>query len=213
MDSVAAEGAIDAEKVLVRDGSYPPPRDMIHTSIFSNQNFEKMLQFYQVVLNMRIVYEIDSKIKFVALSFDEENHRIGLVKLPALEQRPPGTVRIEHLSWRYRNLPALLDAVRHIEAELGLFPAAVHQGTLIALSYRDPDDNRCELVVECLPSQAEIIDFYVNKLQTQPDFNTLMPFDLRGMLEKQFEGEDIANLLSYEWVKEHLPVKETITLA
>jgi len=213
VNSFAVENVIKAEQALIRDQSYPSPRDMVHTSIFSNQNFEQMLTFYQVVLNMRVVYEINSKIRFVALSFDEENHRIGLVKLPSLEQRPQGTVRIEHLSWRYRNLPALFNAIRHIEAELGLFPAAVHQGTIISVSYRDPDENRCELIVECLPSQEDIIDFYVNKLAAQPDFNTLLPFNLRGMMEMHAAGEGLANLLNYGWVKENLPVEGLVTLS
>ena len=145
--------AAEATESLVNDQSYPSPKEIAHVSIFSGENYEAMLRFYRAVLNMRIVYRIkNSLITFTALSFDEENHRIGLVKLDSLQQRPSNTVRIEHTSWRYRNLKELLAAVRHIEGELGLFPSAVHQGKMIALSYVDPDGNRCEVYSECLTS-------------------------------------------------------------
>jgi catechol 2,3-dioxygenase-like lactoylglutathione lyase family enzyme len=189
---------------LVRDQSYPAPVDLAHFSLVSGSNYRAMLRFYQVVLNMRIVYEIRNKITFTALSFDEENHRIGLVEVPQLSERPSNGVRIEHSSWRYRSLPDLLATVRQIEGELGLFPAAVHQGKIIALSYRDPDGNRCEIFCECMTSQAELIDFYVNKLAEKPEFNTLMPFDLRAMLAREAAGEPLEHLQDYDWVEQNL---------
>lgn len=207
MNIVAKHSQTEAKELLVKNANYPAPNELAHLSIFSSVNYEQMLSFYQTVLNMRVVYRVEnSRLTFTALSFDEENHRIGLVKLASLEQRPSNTVRIEHTSWRYKSLKDLLAAVRHIEREIELFPSAVHQGKMIALSYVDPDGNRCEVFSECMTSQEEIIDFYVNKLENMPEFNTLLPFDLRGMLRLEADGEDIDNLNDYDWVKEHLPV-------
>ncbi|PPU99378.1 hypothetical protein XhyaCFBP1156_03680 [Xanthomonas hyacinthi] len=163
------------------------------------------MKFYQTVLNMRIVYEIQGRVRFTALSFDEENHRVGLIERPQLQTRPPDTVRIEHSSWRYRSLGEALETVRHVEKELGIFPNAVHQGPIISISYQDPDKNRCELIVDCAPTQADIITFYHETLAENPDFDTLMPFDLRGMLEKEAAGEPLEHLLSYTWVRDNLP--------
>lgn len=196
----------ESTEVLVRDPKYPAPADIAHISIFSSANYDEMLAFYQTVLNMRVVYRIEnSRITFTALSFDEENHRIGLVKLGSLDQRPSNTTRIEHTSWRYKNLSDLLSAVRHIEKELSLFPSAIHQGKMIALSYMDPDGNRVEVFCECMTNQRDIIDFYVNKLEHMPEFNTLLPFDLHKMLRLQESGEDIDKLYDYDWVRDNLP--------
>ena len=205
MNIQVSKSQLAGDRALAQNPNYPTPVDMVHASIFSGANFKKVLEFYQIVLNMRVVYEMSVNLRFVALSFDEENHRIGLVEIPHLVERPPNTVRIEHTSWRYRNLKDVLATARRVEQELGLFPVAVHQGTLISLSYKDPDANRCELIVECLPSQAEIIHFYVDTLARLPDFNTLLPFDLRGMLERDEAGEDVQNLVNYEWVRDNLP--------
>ena len=195
-------------QALYGDPAYPAPSDIAHVSIFSGTNYEQMLSFYQAVLNMRVVYRIEnSRITFTALSFDDENHRIGLVKLGGLDQRAPNTVRIEHTSWRYKSLTDLLAAVRHIEQATSMFPSAIHQGKMIALSYMDPDGNRCEVFCECMANQADIIDFYVNKLDQMPEFNTLLPFDLRGMLRLQDAGEDLDHFYDYDWVKEHLPAQ------
>jgi catechol 2,3-dioxygenase-like lactoylglutathione lyase family enzyme len=199
--------AVGPLPVLRQDVSYPCPSKLQHVSIFSGSNFEAMLDFYQTVLNMRIVYEIKSKLRFTALSFDEENHCIGLVHLPNLEPRPSGSVRIEHTSWNYRDITALLETIKAIEKKSDMFPMAVHQGTIIAVSYKDPDGNRCELTVDCLPTQAAIIDFYTEKLSAMSEFNTLLPFNLRRMIELHDIGEPAAHFLDYEWVKTNLPAE------
>jgi hypothetical protein len=62
------------------------------------------------------------------------------------------------------------------------------------------------MFVDLLPTQEEITQFFVDKMAADPDYITLLPFDLRGMLAKQSAGESIENLKSYEWVRDNLPV-------
>lgn len=76
---------------------------------------------------------------------------------------------------------------------------------MISISYQDPDKNRCELIVDCMPTQDEIITFYHETLAEDPGFDTLMPFDLRGMLEREAAGEPLEHLQSYTWVRDNLP--------
>ena len=43
-----------------------------------------------------------------------------------------------------------------------------------------------------------------------PEFNTLLPFDLREMLRRESEGTDIQHFNDYEWVKENLPAPAAV---
>lgn len=190
---------------LERDPSYPSPSYLAHVSIFSGKNFAAVVDFYQQLLNMRLNYEIDGRVKLAALSMDGENHRLGIVELPHLEARAPNSVRLEHTSWQYRSLPDLLAVARHAEKSLGLFPSAVHQGPLISLTYMDPDANRVELLVDCVGGQDEITRYYVEHFEADPHFNSMMPFDLRKMMQLEEAGEPIEQFLSYEWVRDNLP--------
>lgn len=209
-DAVASPASHTASTTLgqsvVRDMSYPAPSAFSHASIFSGANFAAVVRFYQIVLNMRVKYVIKNKFHLVLLGCDGEDHRLSVMELSKLEARPVNSVRIEHTSWRYRSLEELLEVVRYVERELGVFPTADHRGCLIGFHYTDPDDNRCEMFVDLLPTQEEITQFFVDKMAADPDYITLLPFDLRGMLAKQSAGESIENLKSYEWVRDNLPV-------
>ena len=197
-----------SEELLIRDPSYPSPSYLAHVSIFSGKNFSEVVKFYQVVLNMRLNYEIEGRVRLAALSLDGENHRLGIVELPTLEERPPNSVRLEHTSWQYANLKDLLAVVRHVENSLGLFPQSVHQGPLISLTYRDPDDNRVELLVECVAGQAEVTRYYIEHFAADPKFNSLLAFDLRKMIRLEEAGEPLDHLLSYDWVRDNLPDRD-----
>jgi catechol 2,3-dioxygenase-like lactoylglutathione lyase family enzyme len=159
-----------------RDASYPAPVELIHVSIAHvGPGVEDLVRFYSVVLNMRVVFKwVYPKFEFIALSHDDENHRIGIVnnlvdgdpaspdQPPAIEgleprNQPQRKCRLEHSSWLYRSFEDVLRAGERIHQELGLWPrSAKHQSGGLTIDYNDPDGNRVELVSQG-GSKAEIL--------------------------------------------------------
>jgi catechol 2,3-dioxygenase-like lactoylglutathione lyase family enzyme len=171
-----------------RDLSYPAPMELIHVSIYHfGPGVEDLIRFYGVVLNMRLVFKyIYPTFEFIALSHDDENHRVGIVNnlvdrdrmagtkdAPAGEPLPkdglePRTMpqrkcRVEHTSWLYRSFEDVLATAERIHKELGLWPRSCrHQAGGLTIDYTDPDGNRVELVSQS-SSKAEIL-FNLEKL-------------------------------------------------
>jgi catechol 2,3-dioxygenase-like lactoylglutathione lyase family enzyme len=165
-----------------RDPSYPAPAELLHVSLYHNgTNVDGLIRFYGVLLNMRLVYKyVYPTFEFIALSYDDENHRIGivnsLVKHDALadaqeveagkdvldsngevQRENPNRPRIEHTSWLYHRFEDVLMAAKRTHEELGLWPrTARHQGDGITIDYLDPDGNRVELLSHA-SSKGEIL--------------------------------------------------------
>lgn len=163
-----------------RDRSYPAPVEMLHLSIIHRgPGIDDLVNFYSVVLNQRFVFKITyPTFEFIALSQDDENHRIGFVNV--IGDEPPGGIelgrpkyempegveprnlplrpcRIEHSSWLYRDFEAILLTAKRIHAELGIWPRTTrHDGIDLTIDYDDPDGNRVELLSQT-PSKNEIL--------------------------------------------------------
>jgi catechol 2,3-dioxygenase-like lactoylglutathione lyase family enzyme len=185
---------------FVHDPGLPAPIKLAHISIGSNENYEQMCDFYRDLLNMRVVYEIKGLIRFCMLSFDDEHHRVGIAKLPHLTKAEPGRIGLEHSSWTYRSFEELFTVVKRYHAKTGQFPfRTVHQGPIVAVSYRDPDGNRVELICDVCESQEAIIQFMQDRFG-DPTFNTLLPFDLAKMIELYDNGMPVEELTQYDMV-------------
>jgi hypothetical protein len=201
-----------------RDPSYPAPAELAHVSIYTGENWLKMAQFYMVVLNMRFVYQYNyPNFDFIALSFDDENHRVGLVhhKVGAVEaQIDRGKQpRLEHTSWLYHRFEDVLQAAKRVNEELGIWPVtANHQGKGLTISYRDPDGNRVELVSTAF-SKAQILHNIETSLgatgQEARDYSeTYLAFDMAKMVALYDSGVGLDKLKDRSWVAERVKAGE-----
>jgi catechol 2,3-dioxygenase-like lactoylglutathione lyase family enzyme len=192
--------AMLAKSELVAEAGAPAPVKFSHVSIRSSENYERMIDFYRTLLNMRIVYEIKGRIRFCMLSFDDENHRVGIAKIPNLQAAEPGRTGLEHSSFTYRSVEELFAAVKRFHAKTGAWPHhTVHQGPIIAVSYLDPDGNRAEIGCDLYETQAEVIQYFHDHFH-DPSFNTLLRFDITKMFALQEEGMPLDELTRYETV-------------
>jgi catechol 2,3-dioxygenase-like lactoylglutathione lyase family enzyme len=209
-----------------RDPSYPAPAELLHVSIaHSGPGVEELIHFYCIVLNMRHVYTLQyPSFDFIALSNDDENHRIGIVNsktgeglaiaqnlaapeataasAEGLEPRrePLRKCRIEHTSWLYHRFEDVLATARQVHKELGIWPrTARHQGGGITIDYSDPDGNRVELLSQA-GTRAQILWTIEQRLGPQGGVDvrnytdTYKPFSMQKMIALWENGMPIDQL-------------------
>lgn len=191
---------IATDTAFTNEADAPTPVRLSHVSIRSSDNYERMIDFYRALLNMRVVYEIKGRIRFCMLSFDDENHRLGIAKVPNLGRAEPRRTGMEHSSYSYGSMEELFAAVKRFHAKTGEWPDhTVHQGPIIAVSYFDPDGNRAEITSDICGSQAAIVQYFHDHYD-DPTFNTLLRFDITKMIALYEEGMPLKELTRYETV-------------
>jgi catechol 2,3-dioxygenase-like lactoylglutathione lyase family enzyme len=117
-----------------------------------------MIGWYHTVFGAHIVHE-DSKLAF--LTWDEESHRLALVKLPRLLRYlfPLARLRrkvygVDHLGFSVRSLEQLLSTYERLK-KAGITPVwSINHGPTTSLYYEDPDGIRLEFQTENLPTAS-----------------------------------------------------------
>jgi hypothetical protein len=163
-----------------RDRSYPAHLELLHVSIYhSGPGIDEMIRFYQVALNLRHVFRIDyGTWEFIALSNDDENHRVGFVngyledpkeflgdrrQFEAEEGRDPRDLpqrpcRLEHTSWRYRDFESILLTAKRIYEETGTWPRTTRLSPVdLTIDYTDPDGHRLEMLAQFPSTRSEYL--------------------------------------------------------
>ncbi|MGZ8179510.1 VOC family protein [Williamsia sp. SKLECPSW1] len=124
----------------------------------------EMIEWYRQVFGARVVHE-DDQIAF--LTWDEESHRLALVKIPAIVRRvfPLARLRrkilgVDHLAFTYGSLERLLLNHERLAA-LGIHPVwSINHGPTTSLYYEDPDGIRLEFQVENFRTPEETAAFF-----------------------------------------------------
>lgn len=147
-------GHTTAKTVLEVDGA-PRPSQIAHVVLLTTR-FGDMVRWYKHALSMVASFEDDN---LAFLTFDQEHHRVALVRAPDIKERVDGHVGVHHVAFTYRSLRDLLTAHERL-AGVGVTPYwAVNHGITISLYYNDPDRNRVELQVDTFHSAEEGIAY------------------------------------------------------
>jgi len=165
------------------------PAKFAHFVLRTGQ-FEKMAEWYRVVLAARIVFR-DERLCF--LSYDDEHHRLALINVPGLAARDPASAGTDHVAYAYRDLGELLATYRRLKAH-GIVPHwPINHGVTTSMYYRDPDNNRVELQIDNFPTPAELDGYFQSRdFAENPVGVTYDPEDLCRRYEA---GVPIAELL------------------
>src|SRR5258705_3658774 len=127
--------------------------------VLTTTNLPRARSWYLNVFDARVAYEND---KVCFLTYDEEHHRIGLVGLPKLVERPPNSAGLEHLAFSFPTLGALLSQFRYLKSQ-GIAPYwTINHGPTISFYYRDPDGNKVELQHDVFATVAGIDAFFAS---------------------------------------------------
>lgn len=114
---------------------------------------EETVRWYQTVLGAEVVFG-NAMLSF--LTFDDEHHRIAVVKLPGLEPPPRFAAGIDHVAFTFAALADLLHTYRRLKDE-GVTPYwCINHGPTTSLYYRDPNGIQVELQIDNFASDAEL---------------------------------------------------------
>jgi catechol 2,3-dioxygenase-like lactoylglutathione lyase family enzyme len=121
------------------------PRKFAHAVLRTRSRYDEMLEWYQTVLNARIVAQAPH---MAFLTYDDEHHRIAIVRTPHATPRDPDAEGLDHLSFTYGSLADLLATHARLKTA-GIEPfCPVNHGPTTSLYYHDPDGNRIELQID-----------------------------------------------------------------
>jgi catechol 2,3-dioxygenase-like lactoylglutathione lyase family enzyme len=136
------------------------PQKLAHV-VFKTPRVNEMIDWYTTVLDAAVVFS-DKRITF--LTYDEEHHRIALIKVPRL-LRIPGAVwkvhrkfyGVDHVAFTYGRLADLITTYRRL-ADTGIEPVwCINHGPTTSMYYEDPDGNRIELQVDNFATNQQLV--------------------------------------------------------
>jgi catechol 2,3-dioxygenase-like lactoylglutathione lyase family enzyme len=144
---------------LARAGA---PRKLAHI-VYKTPRLKQMIDWYTQVLDALVVFQ-NKRIAF--LTYDQEHHRVALIKVPGL-LRIPGAVwkvrrkfwGVDHVAFTYQHLEDLVRTYRRL-ADAGIEPVwCINHGPTTSMYYEDPDGNRIELQVDNFASNHQLLDW------------------------------------------------------
>jgi len=125
--------------------------------VLTTPNLPRARQWYLNLFDARVAYEND---KVCFLTYDDEHHRIGLIAMPNLVERPPNSFGFEHMAYSFQTLGALLSQYKYLKSQ-GIMPFwTINHGPTISFYYRDPDGNKVEMDYDVFPTVAETNAFF-----------------------------------------------------
>lgn len=126
----------------------------------------QMIEWYGTVFGATVVHE-DQQIAF--LTWDEESHRLALVKLPGplrflfpLARLRRKIYGVDHLALTFGSLSDLLQTYERLK-RAGILPVwSINHGPTTSLYYEDPDGIRLEFQVENYATPEETAEFFAS---------------------------------------------------
>ncbi|MEN9287244.1 MAG: hypothetical protein RIS39_1236 [Actinomycetota bacterium] len=118
--------------------------------VLKTTRYEDMLAWWKTVLSAEVRHGND----FITfLSYDDEHHRMAIVKLPHLRERDDGLSGVEHFAFTFASLSDLFDKYKELK-EVGITPYwTINHGMNFSAYYRDPDGNQVELQIDAMTAQ------------------------------------------------------------
>lgn len=141
------------------------PARLAHVVIRTKQ-YDAVVAWYKLVLGARVQFEASGKICF--LTYDDEHHRIAVVDVPILVDRPPMATGVDHIAFAYDSMADLVDTYERLKAASVEPYWTINHGPTISFYYRDPDNNQIELQVDNFATNEEVNEFLAAEFPTNP---------------------------------------------
>ena len=158
------------------------PSKLAHVVLRTN-NYDTMRSFYRVFLGAVPNYETDI---LCFLGYDEEHHRIGIINMPDLTAKKPGSSGLEHIAFTYNDINDL--ALTYLQRkENGILPFwTVNHGPTMSVYYKDPDGN----ILETFTDNFERVEDMQAWMESK-EYNTNpigVDFDMEDVIKKLEAG-------------------------
>lgn len=174
---------LDNEQVALARRSIAPPAKLAHF-VLRTSRYEEMLAWYKEVLTAHVVYG-NEFLSF--LTYDDEHHRIAIVKMDNLQNPVEGVAGVHHIAFTYPNLSTLLDNYETLKAR-GVEPVfVINHGPTTSLYYADPDGNQLEFQVENYATVEESTEFFYSDAFKQNPVG--VEFDPQELADRLRAGE------------------------
>lgn len=150
---------------------------------------KEMVAWYGAVLQAEVAFQNDD-VAFMA--YDDEHHRLALVQLPDLEDAPANATGLEHVSFGYDDMGDLLTTFQRLRDE-GIVPFwTINHGPSTSFYYKDPDNNRVELMVDNFPKREDL-DAFFEAGNYEENFMGII-FDPDDLIQRYEAGESFEEL-------------------
>lgn len=125
----------------------PPirPKKLAHIVLRTNVRFEEMCEWYRNLLNGEYIHK-DDRLAF--MTYDEEHHRVAVVRVEGMVDRPCGTVGLDHVAFTFASISDLLETYARLKQAAVEPILAINHGPTTSIYYEDPDRNRVEIQVD-----------------------------------------------------------------
>ena len=182
----------------------PFPREIHHVHVFSDENYDAMVEFYQMIFNGEVtnVNDHEDRMSLTFITYDDHDHRVVVIKRPGWGTKPDQPAGLSHLAFAYGSLGELLFIYKTLKAAGHPAPHwTVNHGNSRSFYYRDPDGNEVETMLDNFSAQ-ETQD-YKRFYQFTEDFGEMSEgnFDPDKMLALHGAGEPDSVLLDREQVR------------
>jgi catechol-2,3-dioxygenase len=166
-----------------------PPTKLAHF-VLRTPNLERLKEWWMTALGAEVVHE-NPILSF--LTYDDEHHRLALVQIPDLEERPEKSIGLDHLAFSHGSLGALLGMYERLKG-LGITPYwCINHGPTTSLYYRDPDGNQVEFQVDNFDAEEELKGWMRSGAFIKNPIG--VEFDPEKLLERYRRGDPISELV------------------
>src|SRR5437588_6003231 len=161
MSAVAGQRALRVGREDLTHDSRPGAPNKLAHIVYKTPRPQEMIDWYTEVLDAVLVFA-NKRIAF--LTYDDEHHRIALIKVPWLLRIPGAVWRayrkfwgLDHVAFAYQRLEQLVATYRRL-SHAGIEPVwCINHGPTTSMYYEDPDGHRIELQVDNVASTEQLL--------------------------------------------------------
>ena len=162
------------------------PARLAHVVMRSSQ-FDELMEWYQTVLGAHLVFS-DGNLGFLA--YDDEHHRIAVLRMPGLKPQLEGVAGVHHIAFTYASMSDLVATYERLE-RLGIRPVTcINHGPTTSMYYADPDGNQVELQIDNYDTVQEAGEFFFGPQFAKNPIG--VDFDPAEFARRFHSGEDEA---------------------
>lgn len=164
------------------------PLKLAHIVLRTSQ-YEEMVAWYQTVLGATPAFQNDI---LTFLSYDDEHHRVALLRMPDLKPQEEGYAGFHHAAFTYASLRDLIDTYARLR-DVGIKPVfPINHGPTTSIYYADPDGNQIELQVDNYEKIEDATAFFYSEAFAENPIG--VEFDPEELLRKLNAGESEESL-------------------
>ena len=157
--------------------------------VLRTSRFDELVHWYKIVLVAKPAFE-NELLSF--LSYDEEHHRVAILRVPDLADQAAGVAGVHHCAFTYGSLGELMATYERLR-DLGIKPVfVINHGPTNSLYYADPDGNQIELQADNYDTVEEATQFFYSPAFAENPIG--VEFDPEELLRRLRAGEPESGL-------------------